>query len=85
MMMFRDSYARQLIPYITHHFHNSAFLWTNTLMTSLVENEKPDLVIWEMSERFIPFFLMYKNPPFSEQDESQAARDNMKKYIKSFE
>jgi len=64
MLMFRDSYARQLYPYMSHHFNRSAYLWTNTFTPELIEQEKPDLVIWEMSERFIPFFVIYKNPLF---------------------
>ncbi len=67
MLMFRDSYARQLYPYMSHHFNRSCYLWTNTFTPELIEQEKPDLVIWEMSERFIPFFVIYMNPLFKEQ------------------
>ena len=68
LLMFRDSYARQLYPYLSHHFNRSAYLWTNTFDKDLVEDDKPDMVIWEMSERFIPFYVIYKNPPFPKLD-----------------
>jgi|GEM_PF-420847 len=64
MVMFHDSYAKFFYPYFCHHFNRSAFFWTNTFNRDLVEEEKPDLVIWEMSDRFIPFYVAYKNPSF---------------------
>jgi len=68
MVMFRDSYTRHLYPYLSHHFNRSSYLWTNTFNKDLVEEEKPDMVIWEMSDRFIPYYFIYKNPPFSKVD-----------------
>ena len=61
MLMFRDSYARHLYPYLAHHFNRSAYLWTTTFDRDLVEQEKPDMVIWELSERFIPTYVLLKN------------------------
>jgi len=64
MLMLHDSYERHLYPFLGHHFNRSTYLWTNTFERELIEANKPDIVIWEMSERFIPFYVIYKNPPF---------------------
>jgi len=68
MLMFRDSYTRHLYPYLAHHFNQSTYLWTTTFNKELVEDAKPDMVIWEMSDRFIPFYFIYKNAPFAKGD-----------------
>jgi len=65
MVMFHDSYAKFFYPYFCRHFNQSSFFWTNTFNKELVEETKPDIVIWEMSDRFIPFYFIYKNHPFS--------------------
>jgi hypothetical protein len=67
MLMFHDSYAKYLYPYLGTHFHRSSYFWTPTFNTLLIEEGKPKLVIWEISERFIPFYFLYKNRPFADE------------------
>jgi alginate O-acetyltransferase complex protein AlgJ len=50
LVMFRDSFATTLLPYIAEHFHNAFFHWGD-FETSVVEREKPDIVIEELLER----------------------------------
>ena len=65
MVMFRDSYAIYLYPYLGHHFCRSAYFWTPTFNKTLVSEEKPDILIWEINERFIPNYILRNNPsPF---------------------
>ena len=77
MMMFRDSYTKYLYPYLCYNFHRSSYIWINTFYRDLVEEEKPDMVIWEMSERFIPFFFIYKNPPFQNTETKKQSQQNI--------
>ncbi len=53
MVMFRDSFAAALIPYLSQNFSRSAYFWTPRLIPEIIEKEKPDLVITEVTERYI--------------------------------
>ena len=52
LVMFRDSFSSALLPYISEHFRSAVFLWRG-FDTSIVEKEKPDVVIEEMVERYL--------------------------------
>ncbi len=58
-VMFRDSFADSLEPFLSEHFRRIVFSWQYTFDRDLVEREKPDLVIQEMVERT----LMMNSPP----------------------
>ncbi|MBN1765573.1 MAG: hypothetical protein JW860_09975, partial [Sedimentisphaerales bacterium] len=53
MVMFRDSFAIALVPFLSQNFSRSAYFWTPRLITEIVEKEKPDVVITEVTERYI--------------------------------
>lgn len=72
MLMFHDSYARYLMPYLNGHFRQSTYLWTPAFSREAVLQEKPDVVIWEMTERFIPFYFLYRNKFFKDEDRIRA-------------
>ncbi len=57
MLIFHDSYARFLYPYLGYHFSKSTFLWTFIFDNSYITQFKPDIVIWEMSERSLQHFI----------------------------
>ena len=57
ILIFRDSYANYLQPYFPWHFSRCTWLWTHRFEPRLVEQDKPDMVLWEMSERFLYDFL----------------------------
>lgn len=67
MLMFRDSYAKYLVPYMGHHFSKSTYIWTYTFNKEVIHQHKPKIVLWQMSERFIYTFPI-KNQPFFETD-----------------
>ena len=50
-VMFRDSFATSLIPFLVDHFQRITFSWQYTFDRELVEKEHPDVVIQEMVER----------------------------------
>lgn len=62
MLMNRDSYSNFLIPFISEHFSRSVYLWTPLFNPEIIKEEKPDIVITEMLERFIGD-LEIDNPP----------------------
>lgn len=63
LVMYRDSFTNLLIPYLTHHFSRSVFLWTYDHSLEVYEKEKPDVVIMEIVEYRIDK-LLEKNPEF---------------------
>ena len=52
-VMFRDSFATWLIPFLVDHFRRITFSWQYTFDRELVEKEHPDVVIQEMVERVL--------------------------------
>ena len=53
LVMFRDSFAASLIPYLSEGFSRSIYLWTNKIDFSVIVQEKPAIVIFEIVERLI--------------------------------
>ncbi len=54
LLMFRDSFASALQPYLSEHFKKSIYVWTFAelnLLKLIVIKEKPDIVIEERVER----------------------------------
>lgn len=58
VIMNRDSYSNFLIPYFSSHFSRQGYLWSPLFFSSIIEKEKPDIVITEMMERFIDDLLL---------------------------
>jgi len=56
LLMFRDSYATALTPYLSETFGHAVYLWQRPTFRSFrewVEREQPDLVIEERVSRFL--------------------------------
>lgn len=62
VLMFRDSYANYLIPYLNMHFKDAVYVWSYEFMDKLIEEEQPDVVILECLQRFLPQALLTPNP-----------------------
>lgn len=62
LLMFRDSYANYLIPFLNLHFKDATYIWSYEFMDKMIEEQKPDVVIFECLERFIAPALMSPNP-----------------------
>ena len=62
LIMNRDSYSNFLIPYFAPHFSRQGYLWTPIFFPTIIQKEKPDIVITEMMERFLDDLLV-ENPP----------------------
>lgn len=50
LVMFRDSFGTALLPYVADHFKNAVYLW-KSFDASVIDKEKPDVVIEELVER----------------------------------
>ena len=53
LIMYRDSYCNHLTPLISEHFNTSIFLWTYFITPEIIELEKPNIVIFEILERYL--------------------------------
>ncbi len=52
-IVFRDSFANALIPYLAEDFSRSVFIWDRDVDPEAVLMEKPDIVIQEIAGRFL--------------------------------
>ena len=52
-IVFRDSFANALIPYLAEDFSRSVFIWDRDVDPEAVLMEKPDVVIQEIAGRFL--------------------------------
>lgn len=53
LLMFHDSFAVAMMPYIGHHFKRTALIWSPSMDPSLVSEEKPDIVVHEIMSHFM--------------------------------
>ena len=52
-LVFHDSFAEALVPYLAESFSRVSFVWESDLIPSVVEAARPDVVIHEIAERFL--------------------------------
>ncbi len=50
-VLFRDSFAAQLIPFLAEHFQRILCIWDRNFDRAIVEHERPGVVIQEVVER----------------------------------
>ncbi len=62
MIMNRDSYTNALIPYFSSEFSRQGYLWSPFFYPTIIEKEKPEIVMTEMSERCL-YDLLLDTPP----------------------
>jgi hypothetical protein len=61
LLMYRDSFAEQLIPFLVPHFSRSVFISSYRIDLQQVRKEKPDIVVLEIVERNLDSLLEIKN------------------------
>lgn len=61
LVIYRDSFANLILPFLIHHFSRSVFIWTYEHSLEVTEKEKPDIVIMEIVEYRLDRILE-KNP-----------------------
>ncbi len=50
-ILFHDSFAVALQPFLAHHFNRVIYVWQHDWNTSFLEQQRPDVVIDEVAER----------------------------------
>jgi alginate O-acetyltransferase complex protein AlgJ len=58
-IVFRDSFAGRLIPYLSEHFARADYLWQNEFDFDRIAQEKPDVVIQEFVARHFYTYAPY--------------------------
>ncbi|MNZ77556.1 hypothetical protein D3C78_961030 [compost metagenome] len=61
LLMFRDSFTVDMIPYLSQHFKRSVYIWNHNFDASIIKEENPDIVIHALVERFLDQ-LLFPNP-----------------------
>jgi len=61
-VVFRDSFSMSVAPFLSEHFGRAVYLWIPEFEPSVIEREKPDLVIQEYAERLLSV-VNPANPP----------------------
>lgn len=53
ILMSRDSFSTALIPFVSSSFERSTFIWITPLSYKLIDEEKPDVIVFESVERLL--------------------------------
>jgi hypothetical protein len=56
-VIFRDSFASRLVPFLSEHFSRAVYLWQNDFDAQVVLQEHPDVVIQEIVGRHLYNFI----------------------------
>jgi hypothetical protein len=57
LLMYRDSFTGYLKLPLSNHFFESTFIWDRNLNVERIDQEKPDIIVLEMMERFVDHLL----------------------------
>lgn len=60
-LIFRDSFAQDLIPFFSLHFSDALYVWDLEFDVDLIEEKNPDYVIHEVTELFIYHLLQFND------------------------
>ncbi len=52
-VVFRDSFFMGLLPFFAENFNHAVYRWSFDFDEKLIDTEKPDLVIYELAERYL--------------------------------
>lgn len=59
ILVFHDSFGTFLMPYLSESFSRSVYVFTSYIDESIVTKEKPDIVLYELTEGRMNLFLKY--------------------------
>lgn len=76
LVMLRDSYSNYLIPFINLHFEKAKYLWSYDFPDKIIEEEKPDVVIFESLQRFMAGAFAIPNPETLDTAKKKPAGDH---------
>lgn len=55
LLVFQDSFGEALLKFLSYHFRESVFIQSDSYSSAIIEKESPDVVIFEIVERYAPF------------------------------
>jgi hypothetical protein len=58
LLLYRDSYSEHLRPFISEHFSYTGVVWSRHLGEQRINQEKPDIIIHEILDRFMDELLI---------------------------
>lgn len=58
-IVYRDSFAGRLIPFLSEHFSQATYYWQNEFEFADIERDKPDVVIQEFVARHFHAYVPY--------------------------
>lgn len=58
-VIYRDSFAGRLIPYLSEHFSRASYLWQNEFDFEEIERDHPDIVVQEFVARHFFTYVPY--------------------------
>ncbi|GAB6037008.1 hypothetical protein JCM15519_15670 [Fundidesulfovibrio butyratiphilus] len=61
-LVFRDSFAKAAIPFLSERFNRSVYIWVHQFLPDIILAEKPDVVVFEAVERY-QHAIQLGNPP----------------------
>ena len=64
-VVFRDSFASRLAPFLSEHFSRVVYLWQDNFEADVIREERPDVVIQEIVGRHLMYVSPYSNAPDS--------------------
>ena len=77
MLMYGDSYSACILSFLNNNFDRTIFVGTHFFYPSIIEKEKPDIVIQEMADGTI-YDLLLQNPPLPEMNDSMKIQNYSK-------
>ncbi|HOY33061.1 MAG TPA: hypothetical protein PKW80_14370 [Bacteroidales bacterium] len=75
VLMYGDSFGGFLLYYLTNNFSKTYFLYTHLFYPTIIEKEKPDIVIQEMADYTI-YKILDQNPVMIDKKDSIHSRIN---------
>ena len=76
LLMYRDSFGSSLLPFMAEPYRNALFSRSLTMQVKDYESIKPDVVIMEKAERFLP--QLYGNAPKLPQKEEASQPEGVR-------
>ncbi len=62
LMLFGDSFSAYMIPFLNMNFEETVFIRNSFFMANIIEQEKPDVVVFESLERLMYSTFLHPNP-----------------------
>lgn len=56
-VIYHDSFMAWLSPFLTEHFSKATYIWQENIKLPLIVSEHPDIVIYEVTERYLDHLL----------------------------